>query len=344
MRAISRCCVVVVALLGCDDPPDDAPPWGRPALPRVIEVDPVVADLGRLLFYDPVLSSDGETACATCHSELWGMSDGMPTSIGVGGGLLTGPGRKGGTPMTRNAPTLWNVAWRETLFLDGRDTTLEHQVSAPMDSPIELGRSIVDALAELRSIPEYVALFEDAFSDDAEPLNERNLRRALADFQRTLVSDDSLYDAFAAGDSDALSAQMREGMVLFDSLSCNDCHRAPTFDSEAFYDRGIGDRVDRGRAVVSGDAADAFAFRVPTLRNVRATEPYFHDGSVASLDDAIRHEVARSGSEALTEAEHAALMAFIGRALVDRSREPDRPEQVPSGLPVPIDGFRIPRP
>ncbi len=344
MRAIVVAAVALVACDAADSAGDHAPPWGRPALPHAPEVDPVVADLGRLLFYDPVLSSDGETACATCHSELWGMSDGMPTSIGVGGGLLTGPGRKGGTPMTRNAPTLWNVAWRETLFLDGRDATLEHQVSAPLDSPIELGKAMQDVIAELRSIPEYVALFEDAFPDAAEPVNEHHFRRALADFQRTLVSDDSLYDAFAAGDGGALSDEMRRGMALFDSLSCNDCHRAPTFDSEAFYDRGIGARVDRGRADVSGDEADVFAFRVPTLRNVRATEPYFHDGSVQSLDDAVRHEVARSGEGALEEAEHAALMAFIGRALVDRSREPDRPEQVPSGLPVPIDGFRIPRP
>jgi len=332
-------------LTGACDADAGGPPWGRVGLAALPEVDPVVADLGRLLFYDPVLSTDGETACATCHSELWGMSDGLPTSIGVGGGRLTGPGRAGGTPMTRNAPTLWNVALRETLFLDGRETSLEHQVSAPLHAPIELGKPPNEVIAELRSIPEYVALFEAAFPSAApgEAVTESHFRKAISDFERTLISSRSLYDAYVDGDERALDATMQEGMRTFDALDCTRCHVPPTFDMEAFFARGVG-QGDRGRAEVTGAAADERAFRVPTLRNVRFSEPYFHDGSVATLEEAIAHEVRLEAGREPTAEEVAALMAFLGRGLVDEKREPDRPDEVPSGLPVPIDGFRVLRP
>jgi cytochrome c peroxidase len=330
---------------GCDGETGEAPPWGQVPFPAPLQLDPLVADLGRLLFYDPVLSSDGETACATCHSELWGMSDGLAVSIGVGGGRLTGPGRKDGARMTRNAPTLWNVGLRQTLFWDGRESSLEQQVSAPLHSPIELDKAPDEVISELRSIPEYVALFEAAFGGVGdEALTDTNFRNAIASFQRTLVSSRSLYDAFSAGDGAALSAEMKDGMRRFSALGCTRCHTPPTFDSEAFFARGIGAGEDRGRAAVTGARDDEAAFRVPTLRNVRLSEPYFHDGSVATLDEAIAHEVWRETGRAASAEEVRALASFLGRALVDRSREPDRPEVVPSGLPVPIDGFRVLRP
>ena len=334
---------MLLALLACDSTPADAPPWGPVPMPAGPAVDPVVADLGRLLFYDPVLSSDGETACATCHSEIWGMSDGLPVSIGVGGGRLTGPGRKGDNVTTRNAPTLWNVAFREGLFWDGRESSLEHQVSAPLDSPIELDRPIDGVLAELRSIPEYVTRFEAAFPGAPESLSEANLRASLAALQRTLIASRSLYDAFVEGDPAALDARMRRGMQRFADLGCPACHVPPYFESEGYFDRGLAG-ADRGRALVTGRPEDERAFRVPTLRNAQLTEPYFHDGSAPTLEVAIAHEIGASTGLAADPADVEALAAFIGRALVDRSREPDRPEVVPSGLPVPEDGFRILRP
>lgn len=343
LRALRTPLLLAILLAACDTSSPDAPPWGRVQMPEGPDVDPVVADLGRLLFYDPVLGSDGETACATCHSEIWGMSDGLPVSIGVGGGRLTGPGRKGPSQGTRNAPTLWNVAFREGLFWDGRETSLEHQLLAPLDSPIELDRPIGTVLAELRSIPEYVARFEAAFPDAPEPLTEATFEAALAALQRTLIASRSLYDAFVGGDALALSDLMRQGMRRFADLGCDGCHVPPFFESEAYFDRGL-PSADRGRVLVTGDPADERAFRVPTLRNAQLTEPYFHDGSVPTLEAAIAHEIQASTGAAAAPDDVTALAAFIGRALVDRSREPDRPEVVPSGLPVPEDGFRILRP
>lgn len=339
-------CFAGVACDGDDEvrqpTPDATLPWASEPFPEVAAVDEAVADLGRLLFYDPILSSDGETACATCHSEIWGMSDGLPTSIGVGGGRLTGPGRAGGTALARNAPTLWNVTLRGRLFLDGREGSLEAQAAAPLLSPIELGRAPDEVVAALAQIPEYAARFGAAFPD--EGLDERTFRAALAAFQRTLVSDRSLYDAYAGGDRGAMNAAMIAGMETFAAFGCDGCHAPPTFEADAFFARGIGAGGDRGRAGVTGRAEDEGAFRVPTLRNVRESAPYFHDGSVPTLEEAITHEVMRDVGRPPSDAELEALAAFIGRALVDRSREPDRPEVVPSGLPVPLDGFRVLRP
>jgi cytochrome c peroxidase len=246
--------------------------------------------------------------------------------------------------MTRNAPTLWNVAYRASLFLDGRETSLERQVSAPLASSIELDKPIDLVVADLSAIPEYVALFAAAFPEaGSESVSEANLRRAIVAFEKTLVSTRSLYDGFVGGDARALDARQQDGLARFGALGCERCHVPPSFDSEAFFDRGIGDG-DLGRAAVTGRPEDERAFRVPTLRNVRASDPYFHDGSVGALEDAIAHEVWLETGREVEPEELESLTAFIGRALVDRSRQPDRPETVPSGLPVPIDGFRILRP
>lgn len=342
---------LVLAVTGCDlepqvprvDLPWEATPLSALEVPAAEAPTPERVDLGRLLFYDPVLSSDGETACATCHSEIWGMSDGLPRSIGVGGGALTGPGRAGPNVTERNAQTLWNVAYRDALFWDGREDSLEAQALAPLHSPLELDLAPEDAVTELRSIPEYVARFAAAFPDEADPVSIGALTRALAAFQRTLVSGAALYDAYAAGDPGAMSAEMVDGMWLFATAGCADCHTPPLFESSIYADRGRAAPDELGRMAVSGLASDRGAFRTPTLRNARDSDPYFHDGSVARLEDAVAHELARSPHGPF-DADAARLIAtFIAKGLVDRARSPSRPAEVPSGLPVPLDGFRIPR-
>jgi cytochrome c peroxidase len=211
--------------------------------------------------------------------------------------------------------------------------------------PKELGLSPREALAALASIPEYVRRFDEVFGDGSE-VTEAHLAKALASFQRTLVSDNAPYDAFRAGDPGALSEQMQRGLSLFEEIGCDACHTPPEFQSDVYADRGVGNDDDLGRFEVTGDARDRGAFRVPGLRNVRETGPYFHDGSVATLREAVRHEANQQqqvGARALNEEELDALTELVRKGTLDIARNPDRPEQVPSGLAVPRDGFRIPR-
>ncbi|MFO0749555.1 MAG: cytochrome c peroxidase [Myxococcota bacterium] len=333
------------ALLGlgaCDGAGPAASGWPAPngTLPSASAAVEKQAKLGRLLFYDPILSADEQTACATCHSELWGMGDGLPTSIGVGGGRLTGPSRSGPNVLARNAPTLWNVAFRGELFWDGREPSLEAQVLLPMHAADELARDPADAVAAIRQIPEYVTLFETAFPGAGDAVTVPHLQQAIAAFERTLISDDALWDAWRDGDARALTSGAQRGLQVFEDAGCDGCHVPPSFESDVYAVRVAGSDV--GRFAVTGAEADRGAFRTPTLRNIRESGPYFHDGRAATLEGAIASELASDGV-ALTADDEAALLEFIGRALVDRSREPYRPKSVPSGLAVPEDGFRIPR-
>lgn len=325
-------------------------PWAVqpfPALPAETEPAAVLqarSELGLLLFYDPVLSVDGETACASCHSEIWGMGDGLARSIGHGSGLLTGPGRKGGPVVRRNSPQLWNLAFRETLFWDGRVATLEEQALEPLRAEDEMNLPPEDAVAALQAIEEYRERFAAAFPDQPR-VTQDNLARALAHFQRGLVSSRSLYDGYLAGDQYALTDGMVDGMFRFAEFGCPQCHAPPLFESEGFHDRGVGPDPgveDDGRFEVTGEQRDRGAFRVPSLRNVAFSEPYFHNGSVMQLEDAVRHELQR-GPLSFDDEDVKAISTFLKDALKDESREPDRPDSLPSGLPVPIDGTFIQR-
>lgn len=325
-------------------------PWPHapfPTLPESNEKPAVLealAELGRLLFYDPLLSVDRETACASCHSEIWGMGDGLPRSIGHGGGSLSGPGRKGGPELRRNASQLWNLAFRKTLFWDGRSTSLEAQALEPLKAVDELNRAPEAVVADLREIEGYVTRFAAAFPDDPTP-STKHLASALATFERGLVSARSLYDGYVDGDLYALSQPMKDGMFRFAELGCAECHVPPLFESEAFFDRKLPKLAgieDEGRSEVTKRMRDRRAFRVPSLRNIAFSDPYFHDGSVRTLKAAIEHELALSGHA--FEAEDVELIKrFISDALKDESREPARPREVPSGLTVPIDGTFVER-
>lgn len=344
---------------GGDDTPEETRysgppiPWAFSAFPsaKVTKGNPSTPakiELGTLLFYDPILSTDRKVACATCHSEVWGMGDGLPFSIGIGGEGPTGPGRKGPTHTRRNAPTLWNVAFKDALFLDGRSPNLEDQAAMPLAEPIELGRPPAEVVGELLGIPAYVTAFAEAFPGEAEPVTVDNMLRAIAALERTLVSDHAPYDRYVKGDAGALDADTVSGMYLFAEAGCHGCHTAPLFESPRYAHRGItGTEPDDGRYEVTGDEADRGAFRVPTLRNARESEPYFHDGSVKELKDAVAWESKRQAESGagreLTDPEIELVTRFIDKALTDQTRDPDRPKTVPSGLQVPVDGFRIPR-
>ena len=287
-------------------------------------------EIGRLLFFDPVLSENNDIACATCHQPDLGFSDGKAKAVSPGG-----------TELTRNTPALWNVAYAQNLFWDGRLHSLEAQAEMPLTHPDEMGVTSTDALiTELAAIPEYADMFSNAFD---EGVTLENMERALAAFQRSLISNDSPFDQYAAGNFEALTAQQRRGLALFRSgaTRCFECHTAPTFANDTFRIIGV-DSDDPGRAGVSEDGQPG-AFKVPTLRNIALTAPYMHDGSMATLAEVIdfyadggggvdNQDIFVNGFD-LNEQERADLIAFL-HALTDESGLPEMPTAVPSGLPV----------
>jgi len=289
--------------------------------------------LGKLLFFDPILSEDNAQSCATCHHPDLGFSDGLAQPSGMDG-----------TRLTRNAPTLWNVAYAGNLFWDGRLESLEAQAEFPLTHPNEMGVSDTATLvAELAAIPQYQELFDSAFDDG---LNFENVERALAAFQRSFISDNSPFDQYAAGDFDALTAQQRRGLALFRSgaTRCFECHGAPTFASDTFRVIGV-PSDDPGRAGIVDDGMMG-AFKVPTLRNIALSGPYMHDGSMETLEEVVDFyadgggrahgrddiDVFVQGFE-MSEQEQADLVAFM-MALTDESRVPEIPTAVPSNLPI----------
>ena len=309
--------------------------WPASNEPADNPTTPEKAALGKLLFFDPLLSENNNMACATCHHPDLGFGDGQPVASGPSG------------PLTRNTPTLWNAAYVQKLFWDGRMDSLESQVNFPLTHPNEMGVSDIAALeAELRANPEYVALFDAAFGGGEQAVTADNMARALAAFQRTLLSQNSQFDRYAAGNFDALTPQQRRGLALFRSgaTRCFECHSAPTFASDTFRVVGV-PSDDPGRAGVTADGQQG-AFKVPTLRNIALTAPYMHNGSLATLEDVVNF-YADGGGHAfgvdnvdvfvngfdLNDQERSDLVAFL-YALTDEWSLPALPEAVPSGLPV----------
>src|SRR5262245_28389387 len=310
--------------------------------------------LGRLLYFDPVLSGANDISCASCHHPDLGFTDGRGLAMGKGGHGV-GPARAGGAEIRRGAPTIWNAAYNHRQFWDGRAADLEEQARGPITSSDEMDQKPEALVAELKAIPEYVRLFDEAFGGTAgSAVTFDNVTRSIAAFERTLVSDRSRFDRYAAGDPAALSPQERRGLALFRSLKtrCFECHGFPTFASADFKVIGVpdlpGHAPDRGRAETGAGAAYERAFKVPTLRNVARTAPYMHNGTFRTLDEVLDFYSKGGGRGAgltlanqddkirefpLTASEKADIIAFLG-ALTDESRRPELPDRVPSGLPV----------
>ena len=303
------------------------------------ETSPEKAELGRMLFFDPILSKYLDTSCATCHNPSLGFSDGLPTANGLNG-----------SPLPRNTMSLWNSGYETTLFWDGRATTLEEQMSVPLHGENEMAGSDEEILARLKEIPAYVDLFNKAYNGGADSVTIENVQSAIAAFERTLVSQDSPFDKYAAGQFDALTAQQRRGLNLFRSAAtrCFECHAAPTFSNDNFFVTGVpeldGQVRDAGRAAITSDGKDG-AFKSPTLRNVALNAPYMHNGAFATLEEVIDFYSKGGGRDAgfevdrqivpfeLSAQEKDDLVAFL-HALTDESALPEVPQSVPSGLPV----------
>jgi len=234
-------------------------------------------NLGRKLFFDPILSTTHTIACASCHQPDHGFA-----SIGRPRGLH-------GKQLSRRAPTLFNRALGTSFFWDGRESSLEDQALRPIADPDEMGSSVADVLNRLKSDRVYKAEFEDAFSDG---VTATNLSKAIASFERVLLRGDSAVDRFRRmGELSALSAQQRHGLWLYESKGrCWRCHSGANFTDEEYHNTGVSwgkVPADVGRFVVTKVPADRGKFKTPTLRGAALTGQYMHDGSLKSLDDVI---------------------------------------------------------
>src|SRR5439155_3811860 len=309
--------------------------------------------LGKLLYFDPILCGENTISCAHCHHPDFGFSDGRKTSMGLHGRGV-GPERTGGDVLPRRAPVIWNAAYNPVQFWDGRAKDLEQQAEGPIQDAHEMNQNADELVKELLQIPKYVQLFQETFGGKPEEaVTFRNVTKAIATFERTLLSFNSKFDRYAAGDSYALGDSEKRGLQLFRALKtrCFECHAIPNFSDGSFRVNGVpdleGQTHDLGRAKVPGQGPEG-AFKVPTLRNVALSGPYMHNGRFATLEEVIDfyskgggHQFPNQtlaiddkiGAFEITSEEKADLVAFL-KALTDTSLLPEAPARVPSGLPV----------
>ncbi len=234
-------------------------------------------DLGAQLFADTRLSRDGTVSCASCHDPARAFTDGRTTAQA-----------RDGTPLQRNTPSLYNLAWSAFFFADGRATSLEHQALVPLTATNEMGGEMTSIVARLTADPDVTARFAQAFPA-APHVNEASVVAALTAYERTLVSPETRFDQWVAGDDTALSAAERAGFTVFVGKGgCVGCHGGWRFTDDGFRDIGLpGD--DPGRSAIVGGSPELRQFKTPSLREVAGTEPYMHDGSLATLRAVIDH-------------------------------------------------------
>ncbi len=301
---------------------------------------PQQIDLGRLLFFDPVLSADDTVACASCHNPDQGFADGRAHSIGIDN-----------KPVQRSAPSLWNVGLQQRFMWDGGKSSLEEQMQGPLFADNEMGTTPEALRKTLRSIPAYVSLFEQAFG--VSPITLDQIYTAIAAFEASLVSLNSRYDMYAHGFHEALTEPEIEGLNVFRSFvaRCAECHTPPLFSNQQIAVIGTpepdGVALDIGAQGPTGDPKLRGGFKVPSLRNVALTAPYMHSGRFATLRETVEFYTGGRGhalpegenlylhwhiwEPQLSDAELDSLVDFL-HTLTDEGYKPRIPETVPSGL------------
>jgi cytochrome c peroxidase len=298
--------------------------WATKPLPNKV---PVPADnpmtqpkieLGKMLYFDPRLSMDGTISCNSCHNVMSHGGDGRAVGAGI-------HGQRGG----RGSPTVWNSAFMTVQFWDGRAASLEDQAKGPLTNSIEMGMTSHDLVIErIRQIPGYISAFKKAFPKDKDPLNTDNLAKAIATYERTLITPNAPFDKFIKGNKKAMNPQQVRGWKLVQEIGCTSCHVGENFAGEGFkmgegnyqpfpqipgskYDKMYDLTSDLGRYEVTKKDEDKNHWRVPTWRNVALTAPYFHNGKVKTLDEAVRVMGKTQLDMDLNDAQVADIVAFL---------------------------------
>lgn len=271
-----------------------------PPIPADNTMTPEKIALGQMLFFEPRISGSGVISCATCHNPALGWTDRIDRAVGHGGQVGN-----------RNTPTVLNSGFLGAQFWDGREADLEGQSLGPIQADIEMNMTLQDAIVRLKEFKVYQDLFAAAFPGDADPIRAENVALAISSFERTLNTPNSPLDRFLRGDVQAMSAQQVDGMKLFVDAGCVACHNGPNFSDSQYYRFELPGSKDEGRFLVTGDENDKFAFRTPTLRNIAVTYPYFNNGSVATLEEAVNLMGQQMLGKAFEPSERAALVAFL---------------------------------
>lgn len=298
--------------------------WGMKALPAKVAVPadnpmtPAKIELGKMLFFDPRLSMDGTISCNSCHNVMSHGGDGRPVGAGI-------HGQRGG----RGSPTVWNSAFMTVQFWDGRAASLEEQAKGPVTNSVEMGMTSHDlVITRVRLIPGYIEAFKKAFPKDKDAVTTNNLVKAIASYERTLITPNSQFDKYIKGNKKILTAQQIKGMKLVDEIGCTACHSGDNFAGEGFkmgegnyqpfpqvpgskYDKMYDLKADLGRYEVTKNPEDKNFWRVPTWRNVALTAPYFHNGKVKTLDEAVRVMGKTQLDMDLTEEQVSDIVAFL---------------------------------
>lgn len=283
-------------------------PATAPALPGNVAT-PAKLALGRMLFFDPRLSASHGISCNSCHNLGLGGADAQETSIGH-------HWQRGG----RNSPTVLNAVFNTAQFWDGRAKDLEEQAGGPMMNPVEMASPTGHVDEQLAAIPGYVAAFGQAFPGDARPVSLANAQKAIAVFEATLITPNSPFDRWLRGDDRALTAVQRDGLQAFVTKGCAGCHKGINVGGEMYAPFGVVEKPgaallppeDKGRFAVTNTATDEYVFRVPTLRNIALTAPYFHTGRSWDLRQAVAVMGTSQLGAKLTDGEIDAITAFLG--------------------------------
>jgi len=296
----------------------------------VKEINLAQVELGKKLYFDPRLSKSGFISCNSCHNLSMGGTDNLKTSIGHN--WQQGP---------INAPTVLNSSMNVAQFWDGRAADLKAQAGGPIANPGEMASTHTLAIDVLKSIPQYVIEFKQVFGHDNITIDE--VTQAIAEFEKTLVTPNSRFDQWLLGDKDAITNQELEGYKLFKTAGCTACHNGPAVGGSSFQKMGIVEPYQakgdaEGLSAVTGKDADRFKFKVPTLRNVEMTYPYFHDGEAETLTEAVDLMGRLQLGRKFSDDENAKIVAFL------KTLTGDQPSFLMPILPPSTDSTPQPKP